>query len=176
MSAGDGQVDIAAHVGIPGTAVDGLQIGDTAQVDVGSAGHVGHVTAAIQLVEYQRTDGVATAIPDLVDVLLGLTADATLGVRAAEGIVDGAAVEIDIDRAGAVCRRAVGQEAHMGARVRVAVGKSVLTVTAAEDGTYLIRAVHHNLRSRYGGSITTAIDIFYTGQFATVDDDIGLLC
>ena len=85
VSAGDGQVDVTFHVGFSGTTIECFQRGDTAHIDIRTAFHISFVTAAIELIENQRTDNFASVLSAgvllFIDVYFSLSGNNTLGVE-----------------------------------------------------------------------------------------------
>ena len=173
-SAGDDEVHAAIHMGVTGTAIDVVHVLHTSQYQRHVAILLGLVAGAVDFLDVALG---ATAVP-AVGTGVGhgdgcAAAHVALRVAAAEYIMYMAAHELRLCLAGAVVRWRAVIVVYTYVCTWVDEGVCALTVTAAKHIVNDVAARHGDVGGRHGCGIAAAIDIFYTGQVAALDDDLG---
>ena len=174
LTTGEGQLHIACHISVTGTSVDFFDdaCGHTSHDDVRAAIHLGIITGAIDISNFQGASATFLA-----DIHRGSDTYITLGVTTTIDCMDLTANQLGQSRTGAVnavsmvsCVCCLVNDTYIGSRVT-----SARAITTAKQCFDLVATVHRHICGGHRGSITTAIDSLDTGQVATVNDDLRLV-
>ena len=169
VSTGNNEVYAALHVGCFGTAIGKVHVVDATQNQCHVAILLRLVAGTVNLLD------VAYGTEVLTSIVCGFghgqrcaATYVTLGIATAKDVMDVTADELRHSLSSAVLRNTIIVSTNIGTRV-----VSALTVTTAEYVVDDVGAQDGHIRCGHGSCIAAAIDIFYAGMIATLDNHLG---